>query len=268
MNEYRLKSGCTGRASSGRHLSTAMPAFGRRGSGSVLRNAQLTLKSVSIAVALALSLLWSNWTLAAKSELTYGRHFALCHAYAKNLRSFSDLSRNTHEWPLDPALKEFRKPGWRRVDPRQHIAIIKTMYIWHIDPHEGLDYTAVEARWKEEEPKVLALIDQDSVRLEMAHVDFDADGTMDRAYRYYHPIQSFTNGAPPIYGYSYLYFQDEDKEPAAAWRLRAAPAYDSFLFRGRFYLIAWSPLGLTILEPKLTSHGIALPSVCSFNLKT
>jgi hypothetical protein len=224
--------------------------------------------SPSLAIAFALSVFLPMLARAGTFELDYGHQFKLCHAYEQNLKSFPNLGRLDHEWPLNPALQEFRKPRWRSVDARADLEIIKTMFLWRTDPYERIEAMKAEAKWQEELPRTLELIENRQVRLETTRVDFDADGKSDRVYRYYHPIQSFSGGAPPLYGYSYTYFPSDGQYPEQSWRIYSKDYYDSFLYRGRFYLIGWSPLGLTIEEPNAGSQGISLTGVCIFKFQS
>jgi hypothetical protein len=233
--------------------------------------AKLWRETASLVLAALLSFavlqLWAASAYAGTLKLGYGRQFQLCRAYEQNLRSFPDLNLLDREWPVDPALKEFRKPQWRSVDARKDLDIIKTIFVWQTDPNQQLGAAKAEAKWQEELPQVLDLMEHRRIRLDRARVDFDADGEVDRVYRYYHPTKFFASGAPPLYGYSYIYFPSDSQYPAESWRIYSGHLYDSFLFRGRFYLIGWLPLGLTIQEPKAGTQGINLADVCIFKFQ-
>ena len=148
----------------------------------------MSLLSFAVLVGLTWSLLFSNAAYSGTFKLNSGKQFELCRAYEKNLASFPDVALETTEWPLNPALKEFRKPRWRTIDAHQNLPVIKTIYMWQRDPADRLDPQTAEARWQEEAPQVLNLIDKNLVRLDVAHVDFDADGRADTVYRYYHQL--------------------------------------------------------------------------------
>jgi hypothetical protein len=215
-------------------------------------------------VFLVIAQVWGGPAYASTFALIHGRQFELCRGYEQNLKSYATPSRLDHEWPLDPALKEFRKPQWQSVDARENLEIVKTIFLWRTDPNKRDGGAKAEAKWQEELPRTLTLIENKQVRLDLARVDFDADGKADRVYRYYHPIKFLSSGAPPEYGYSYIYFPDDSQYPEESWRMDAGNLYDSFLYRGRFYLLGWFSPGLTIWEPKGGSQGVALIGVCVF----
>ena len=201
-------------------------------------------------------------------NLSHGRRYELCRAYEQNLKSFPDLSSTTHIWPLDSKLSEFRHPEWKSVDALEHLDIVRTMYLWSADPQSKRDDVAAEDVWKEKAGAVLQGIKSGSVRLDRTRVDFGNDGHLDTVYRYYHPLYA---GAPKDrYGYWYLFFRDGSDEPSSAFRKYSGDMrlYDSFLFRGRFYLMRWDILGLNIIEPRSVraGAGIALIPVCIFGV--
>lgn len=200
--------------------------------------------------------------------ISYGKRYDLCRAYEQNLRSFPELSSTTHVWPLDRQLTEFRQPHWQSVDPRDHLEVIQTIYLWSEDPQAKWDGSAAKNAWNAKEKSVLDQIKSGLVQLDRARIDFNNDGRLDTVYRYYHPLYA---GAPKErYGYWYLFFDDSTNTPATVFRKYSGDMrlYNSFLFRGRFYLIRWDVLGLNVLEPQSVRKGadLAITPVCIFNV--
>ena len=206
----------------------------------------------------------SSPTRADTFTLRKGERYALCREYEENLNSFPDLPASTNVWPLNPKLADFRKPRWVPVELNQNLSIIRTMYLWNLDPQHGLDSSAAERAWKEKENVLRRQIAGGSVRLDRARIDFDGNGRVGTVYRFYHPLYE---GAPENrYGYWYLFFDNGADKPLAAFRRYSGELklYDSFLFRGRFYLVRWDVLGLNVLEPRSIpeEHELALVPVC------
>jgi hypothetical protein len=227
--------------------------------------------ALAMLLAVVLSALCSASALAGSFQLVSGKRFDLCRAYDKNLRSFPDLTSQTYEWPLNPKLKSFAKPRWNAVDARENLSVIKKLYLWAMDPYGSLDAATAESRWQQKLPDILQMIDKGMVRLEITRLDFDNAGRPDRVYRYYHPIRfDKSKSGPPhaVYGYWYVFFDDRD--PAVSDDFRSSSGegrlYDSFFFRGRFYLIGWFGGGLAIFEPQAVPEesGILIRPVCSF----
>jgi hypothetical protein len=232
---------------------------------------------------LAPLLLWSGSAHSRTFELIYGKQFALCRAFQNNLAAFPDLSEKTYEWPLDPKLTDFKKPRWRPVDIRQRMDMIRMLHEWNYNPlgDVGEDAPAREkfanSSWERDSHLIPDAIAKGLARLEGTRLDFDHDGTVDTVYRYFHQIpevlrpQVATRG--PTEGYWYVYLDDgADKafkpfQEYSRWDV----LYDSFLYRGRFYLIAWQYGQLRISEPHKFLHGtkasdadFALIEVCRF----
>jgi RNAse (barnase) inhibitor barstar len=220
-------------------------------------------------LAVAVLMGWSHLAEAQSFELASGGRFKLCHAYERNLDSLGDVSRQTYEWPLNPNLKDFRKPRWRVVDPLQNIEVIKKMYLWRDSEHIGLAAATAANKWAQEEPKILDLVRQGLVRLETTRVDFDNDGHLDRVYRYFHPIlfRGHTEDEPPeFFGWWYIYFNDRNPAVSNSFiNYFSEGVYDSFYFKGRFYLIGWLVSPLVIFEPHAVSDGLAFEQVCAFD---
>jgi hypothetical protein len=190
--------------------------------------------------------------------LIEGKQYELCREYAKNLAAFPDLSDKTYEWPLDPKLKDFAKPRWEAVDVQQHMDIVKTLYIWSYRGYEGR--FDPEQIWQSKSAEVLADIARDTVRLEMAKIDFNHTGSADIVYRYYHelPARDKANSSgTQAQGYWYTYRSSLDARLSDQFRTYESfdSFFDSFLFKGRFYLIDLGTYGrdlattLTIREP-------------------
>ena len=149
------------------------------------------MRLIGVALALAFAMAQAN---AGSFTLTAGGQYALCREYAKNLMFFPEVSRDTYEWPLDATLKRFRKPKWQPVDARQHIDVIKTLYIWAADPNRKEGEAEDEQKWRQREPMAFDLIRRGAAQLEATRLDFDNDGTSDEVYRYRHPINSAAAG--------------------------------------------------------------------------
>lgn len=77
------------------------------------------------AVALLILLVAEGTAEAGNYTLTYGKQFEVCRAFAENLASFGDLPQGLFEWPINPKFKKFRKPEWKPLDPKQHLARIE-----------------------------------------------------------------------------------------------------------------------------------------------
>jgi hypothetical protein len=227
------------------------------------------------ATCLALAALagWSHLAEARSFELAEGGRFKLCHAYQHNLDSLGDdIPRQTYEWPVDPNLRDFRTPRWRAVDPLQNIDVIKKMYLWRDSKNIGLAAATAANKWPEEEPRILDLVRKGVVRLETARVDFDNDGHFDRVYRYYHPIllRGHTEDEPAeFFGWWYIYFNDRNPAVSESFRgyFGEGRLYDSFHFKGRFYLTGWLAGQLIIFEPQAVPDlpGLAFEQVCAYD---
>jgi hypothetical protein len=204
--------------------------------------------------------------------LATGEQYALCRLYQKNLDTLPRATMQTHEWPVDPKLKDFSKPLWKRIDARKHLDIIKKLDTWAADPLKQLDEAAADAKWREGEREVIDLIDKNMVHLETARFDFDSDGHLDQVYRYYHPIH-FLDSAPDdpdrIYGYWYIYFNDEDPRISEDFRRNFPQVFDSFFFRKRFYLVGWFVGELNVFEPSALriDGGLLVRPVCRFSFE-
>ena len=206
-------------------------------------------------------------------KLESGERYALCREYDANLRSFPKLTDTTTEWPLNPSFRNFAKPDWQRVDPAQHIDVIRNIYIFHDDPLERLSDDEEEQYWQTDKEEVMEWINDGEVRLEKAVLDFDAKGKESIAYRYRHPATLFsqkTRTGVPVKAYWYIFYSADTNKPIEVYRRYATwfAFGDSFLFKGRFYLIRPFPR-LVIFEPRYVASvdGLAMTPVCQFRLQ-
>jgi hypothetical protein len=241
----------------------------------VCRNAfywqALSLWCLAASLGVLSLLLWPVQGYAGTFELTYGKQFALCRTFWKNLAAFPDLSETTYEWPLDSTITALTKPRWEPVEIRDNMDIVKTLYLWNYDPLNTKSYEAMNRLWEHESHAVLEQMSSGSVRLDRARLDVDANGQVDTVYRYYHRIAQPNSNTIQEYGYWYLYFEDQNSQPAEGLRVHLEPTltYDSFFFNGRFYLIGWTNHVLVIFEPTTLPPltQVALTSVCRFKYK-
>jgi hypothetical protein len=228
-------------------------------------------QAVTFVLSLAISLLFVISICSAGTfVLTRGKQYPLCRLYQKNLDALPQATMQAHEWPIDPKLKDLSKPHWQQIDAREHLDLIKKLYIWAADPLKQLDEAAADATWREEERDVMDLIVKGKVRLETARFDFDSDGHLDQVYRYYHPrnfLDSVPGGADRIYGYWYIYFNDEDSRISENFRRNFPRVFDSFFFRKRFYLVGWFVGELTVFEPSALRNvsQLLMQPVCDYS---
>jgi len=176
------------------------------------------------------------------------------------------------------------------ADIWQHMNIIKTLHEWNYDPLGDINQDPVTAAankkfadesWARDSQRLPDEIANGSARLEVTHLDFDHDGTVDTVYRYFHRIpqelRSQVVNSQPTEGYWYIYFGTSDDLAAKLFREYSQwdILYDSFSYKGRFYLIAWLYHELRIFEPKKFRHGAGVSEspdltqieVCRFRLK-
>jgi hypothetical protein len=227
-----------------------------------------------VVAALTALLLESSPAFAGKFTLFEGKQYELCRAYAKNLAAFPNLSDETYEWPLDPKLRDFTKPRWEALDVEQHIDIVKTLYVWSYRGYEG--HPDPEQIWQSRSSEVRGDIARHAVRLEIAKTDFNHTGSTDLVYRYYHelPARDKANAATQKQGYWYIYKSGTDSRISDHFLTGEFfdQFFDSFLFKGRFYLIDLGTFGpdlattLTIYEPTANVERLEafLKPVCRY----
>jgi hypothetical protein len=227
-------------------------------------------RRIALAAALAALPVPRSAAFAGTFTLIEGKKYELCREYAKNLAAFPDLTDQTYEWPLNPKLLDFKKPRWKTIDVREHMDIIKKLYIWSNDPLQQADDAAGEFYWQRQSNSVAEEIDKGAVRLERAHADFDNDGQTDIVYRYYHPLlPEIRENADTrqIAGYWYIYVSGRDIRISEKFRGNVYPTslYDSFFFKGRFYLIGWVGGDLFVIELRgWEAKDLAFTPVCKF----
>jgi hypothetical protein len=135
--------------------------------------------------------------------LTYGKQFEVCRAFAENLASFGDLPEGLFEWPLNPKFKKLRKPDWKPLDPKQHLALIENWVrtLRHAYGNQPPGSDVVETAWKTK----LANIHEGRARLERAVIDVNNDGKPDLLYRLQFP--NITDPQKPGWNY---FISDDD----------------------------------------------------------
>jgi hypothetical protein len=187
-------------------------------------------------------------------------HFGLCREYDENLRSFPELRDMTTEWPLARHFKNFSKPKWQQVAPVEHIDVLKDMYEFQ------------RKEWPDYQEEVNEWVRAGEVRLEKTVLDFDASGKKSVVYRYKHPAELISQNdraRVPVQAYWYMFYAADADAPVEAYRRYATwfSFGDSFLYKGRFYLIRSLP-DLTIYEPRYVAsvNELAMTPVCVFRL--
>lgn len=220
--------------------------------------------------------------LAGRLELYDGQQLAVCRDYDEQLKSLGDL-QPAFEWPLNPEFKQFRKPTWQPLDPRQHLDAIKR--IFEPPPHDpkwrGATWRGKPWIWEQEWregwlPLITAAIESGEGRLEKADVDHDHDGKEETILRWGWKFYRAKLSGEELFGWQYG-LDDEALNKRFKKSVIISPRYDSFLYRDRFYLI-WQPRSgflinskppwgeVHVLEPKIIFSGeqLALVPVCKF----
>jgi hypothetical protein len=210
-----------------------------------------------VAVLPALLLLQAP-AFAGSFTLIEGKQYELCREYAENLAAFPQLSDKTYEWPLGPKRRSFSKLRWKAVDVQEHMDIVKTLYTWNYRGYGG--QFDPEQIWQSRSSEVRADIAQHGVRLDMAKADFNHTGSTDTVYRYFHELPArdqANSGGTQKEGYWYIYKSSLNARISDKFRTYEfyGRFFDSFLFKGRFYLTTLERYGrdmattLTIFAP-------------------
>jgi hypothetical protein len=221
-------------------------------------------------ILLSFALVPSHAAYGASFKLVEGKRYELCRTYTDNLKSFPDLSTTTSEWPLDPRLTRLKKQRWERVDVREYIDVMKTLFLWNYGPGRQVGSDTPDEIWERESKAVFEGLTTGSVWLERARFDFDNDGHIDTVFRYFHPLPLHLRASwktKQTAGYWYIYFSDFDQTIADRFRRYSDfdRFYDSFFFEGRSYLIGWlEALFVSELNTLPMQHDLAMIDVCRF----
>lgn len=218
---------------------------------------------------------------AGRLELYDGHQFAVCRDYDAQLQSLGELPP-AFEWPLNPEFKQFRKPTWQPLDPRQHLDAIKR--IFEPPPHDpkwrGATWRGEPWTWEREWregwlPPIMAAIESGEGRLEKTEVDHDDDGKTETLLRWGWKFYWAKLPTRRLFGWKYV-FADDVLQKRFKKSVSGLAILDSFLYQGRFYLIDHPspvlirpepPWGeMWVLEPKRIFSGeqLALVSMCKF----
>jgi hypothetical protein len=205
-------------------------------------------------------------------KLDRGQRYSLCREFDANLKLFPQLNQQTMEWPIDPKFKDFRKPVWQKINALQNMDVIQQIYIYYNNPKAHPDAEV----WPVAEPQVREWIVSGDATLETTSVDFDGSGHKSIAYRFYHPMKQVwlsptgENHMWDVHAYWYIFYSRDDG-PISGYRVPISTLFvyaDSFLFKGRFFLISWSGPGPTIWELRSVRNfqdHLAPYGICDFS---
>jgi hypothetical protein len=210
---------------------------------------------------------------AASFALLRGGRYELCREFAENIKTFPAMSKTTEQWPLDPKLKDLTKPKWEVIDVREHLDVMKKLFLWNWGPGRQVGSDTSEEIWERHSREVYEGLANGTARLERARYDFDNDGHLDTVYRFYYQLPVNLRNSwrtRQIGGYWYIYFSDHDQEIAEHFKPYSAfdQFYDSFFLKGRSYLIGWLDfLSIHELTTIPAQHELVFTEVCRFNAK-
>jgi hypothetical protein len=200
-------------------------------------------------------------------KLVKGQRFALCREYDANLKSFSELTATTTEWPLNPRFKNSSKLHWEPVDAMKNMEVIKTIYSFQTDPTERKTAAQLAEAWHKDEIKVTQWVRSGEATLERTEVTLD--GTKLIVYRYKHPTEVWGRELGTLFkpAYWYIFYDPSTNNPLPSYRFIAGSQFqeaDSFLYEGRFYMIKHYTGETTIEEPGYRRGEFGIVPVCEF----
>lgn len=182
-------------------------------------------------------------------RLIKGEGIEVCEAYAKNLNSFEKRFPMWCERKLNPAMSDFSKPLWEKMNVRQNLGLLRAI-------EEQFDFLGFgqrpEANLKRWEHYVEGKINDGHLRLDLTRVDINNDGRLDSVIK-------FNEGrCPSTHRFlTALLVLNEDKsavdiksmhlfqnpQPPLPYTIGGGTdyaMYDVFIYRGRSYFDRWS----------------------------
>jgi len=108
-------------------------------------------------------------------RLIKGEGIEVCEAYAKNLNSFENRFPMWCERKLNPAMSDFSKPLWEKMDPREHMDLLKTIE----RDFDFLLFGDINRNLKEWERYTNGKIEIAHLRMWQTRVDINNDGQAD-----------------------------------------------------------------------------------------
>lgn len=108
-------------------------------------------------------------------RLIKGEGIKVCEAYAENLNSFEKRFPMWCERELNPAMKDFRKPLWEKMDVREHMDLLKTIE----RDFDFLGFGSLDRNLKEWERYANGKIEIAHLRMWQTRVDINNDSRLD-----------------------------------------------------------------------------------------
>lgn len=214
--------------------------------------------------------------------LTQGKQYEVCREYLTNLQLRQpSAARVSFEWQISQQLKNLRKPNWKTIDAVARLDVVQGIVMSAFDlspPGRGATPEARSDYWDNQKVALLEEISRGTAKLESAQLDFDGDGVLDSAFRFgrraYVIDEKLAQGGNPLVGWWYWFEGNRPSARAFSKYIGPYRLYDSFLFKGRFYLSSYSSYLFNIgqvsdylvFEPKSVRAGedLAMVQVCTF----
>jgi hypothetical protein len=185
-------------------------------------------------------------------KLVKGQRLALCREYDSNLKSFPELTATTTEWPLNPRFKNFSQLHWAPVNATKNMEVIKAIYSFQTDPTESKTAEQLAEAWHQDEIKVTQWARSGEATLDRAEVTLN--GTKLIVYRYKHPTEVWGGKLGTLIkpAYWFIFYDLGTNNPLPSYRFNAGAQFqeaDSFVYKGRFYMVSHYTGEITIIEP-------------------
>ena len=108
---------------------------------------------------------------------------SVCVLWGKNLNYFAKRNAPLScERPIAPKFSELSRPNWRKLDPRQHIDLLRKLdRALFYDLPAGMGRPFVEEQWRQ---RLGERLDEGSIGLSVVDLDLNADGSPEKVVKY------------------------------------------------------------------------------------